>query len=551
MGLAASQTRFAMLTSRQNDVESRMMHIANQKLSLSRQSAEASSDYSRSLHQTNLVWNSSAGEQAISYNLFNSEKSDYLLTNSSGAVVLSPADASTMGLKTGMNLPDKTTFLQNTTGLDLAKINDYSTQIAANPTTATATTGLGFTTSYTDNEVFQVIGGQAVQSSCDKFTMPISASGVSVACYYNGGNSNADVDYSNSATALHAFATNVCNLAGNGVTTVLKSKYGDKWSSVSDSIATAVENATKATVDFYTNKTSSGNNIAHIGGNHNIKTNGLNNSTDIGMDDWGTDSRAHEEMHNFYVDATQMVRYFLMCFDSECSKLNANSESPAENTKAVETGSNTQTQSDGTKHATSYVMNTTSSTRGGGSTTKVPTAYALNTANNVSGTTMTFSYLKRGAGDVAQGTGGACAVNDGTSTNPNPSGTSTTPTAAFRYYSALYDKMNPNNFVIDNGVRDNKNLQARILTGDLVVEELNGDVQAVSGAASPFKSVAADTTDAQAEYEATKDKIDYKESLLDVEQTNLDSERLAITTEKDSVQKLIDSNVKVFKMFDA
>ena len=56
MGLAASQARMLFLTARKNDVEFSQMKIADDKLSLSRNTEELSDDYNRALNARKLTW---------------------------------------------------------------------------------------------------------------------------------------------------------------------------------------------------------------------------------------------------------------------------------------------------------------------------------------------------------------------------------------------------------------------------------------------------------------------------------------------------------------
>ena len=49
MGLAASQCRFLMLTSRESDVESKLMTLSNQQMALSQKATRLSSDFAKAL----------------------------------------------------------------------------------------------------------------------------------------------------------------------------------------------------------------------------------------------------------------------------------------------------------------------------------------------------------------------------------------------------------------------------------------------------------------------------------------------------------------------
>lgn len=83
MGLAASQARFLAITSRKARCEFESMQIAQQKLSLTRELEQATSDYQASLNQTTLIWDpDGSGETPfnLTYDLMMrpSELNDYM-----------------------------------------------------------------------------------------------------------------------------------------------------------------------------------------------------------------------------------------------------------------------------------------------------------------------------------------------------------------------------------------------------------------------------------------------------------------------------------------
>ena len=106
MGLAASQARFLAITSRKTNCEFQSMQIAQNKLSISRELAQATTDYQNSLNATKLVWDfdcDNTGYLAtpcqnavnLSYNtlmipsIYNNYQ-PYLTTTKTGAIVLNP-----------------------------------------------------------------------------------------------------------------------------------------------------------------------------------------------------------------------------------------------------------------------------------------------------------------------------------------------------------------------------------------------------------------------------------------------------------------------------
>lgn len=126
-------------------------------------------------------------------------------------------------------------------------------------------------------------------------------------------------------------------------------------------------------------------------------------------------------------------------------------------------------------------------------------------------------------------------------------------------YIAIYNAIanNPNGWVYAGSVDNSNSLQNDIALGNITIEQLqpDGSTSDVStdSTGSPFTAVAdsSATTVAEAEYNSEKDKIAYKESMLDIQSNNLDTERSSITTEITSVQALLKRNFDSFKVFDS
>ena len=94
MGLAASQSRFLLLTARQNSLSTQMMALTNQNMALQRQSAVLSEEYNRKLNAKYITYN----DNKLDYNSIMASGSELLLTSSSGAVMLTPSKATSLGL---------------------------------------------------------------------------------------------------------------------------------------------------------------------------------------------------------------------------------------------------------------------------------------------------------------------------------------------------------------------------------------------------------------------------------------------------------------------
>ena len=91
--------------------------------------------------------------------------------------------------------------------------------------------------------------------------------------------------------------------------------------------------------------------------------------------------------------------------------------------------------------------------------------------------------------------------------------------------------------------------------GQLFISTLNTDGYYYQGHYTNSAHIAEVTDEdaiaqAEAEYNVTKSKLNYKEESLELELKNIDTELSALTTEYDTVKNLISKNVeKVFTMF--
>ncbi|MEI8128705.1 MAG: hypothetical protein WCG95_03710, partial [bacterium] len=104
MGLAASQAKLLMLTSRKSDVEGKLMQLANEKLALSRNSADLSKEYTASLNAKKMTWMGNSGEKPLTYDLLmrpnlENNAGQYIVTNPiNGRVILDSRYINNIGL---------------------------------------------------------------------------------------------------------------------------------------------------------------------------------------------------------------------------------------------------------------------------------------------------------------------------------------------------------------------------------------------------------------------------------------------------------------------
>jgi hypothetical protein len=165
MGLAASQSRLLMLTSRKSDIEGKLMQIANEKLSLARDSAKLSKNYTSALNARQLTWDTSDGNVPLNYNLLMrpnmaNSNGQYIITNTTnGRVILDNSYMTTLGLPESGNAGSlistmsQAMFLQSLLGCTEDSANAY----IADTRTIEATEST-FTTQYNDANVISNAG---------------------------------------------------------------------------------------------------------------------------------------------------------------------------------------------------------------------------------------------------------------------------------------------------------------------------------------------------------------------------------------------------------
>lgn len=130
------------------------------------------------------------------------------------------------------------------------------------------------------------------------------------------------------------------------------------------------------------------------------------------------------------------------------------------------------------------------------------------------------------------------------------------------FYNMLYNQICMNGACSDKTIRelattDKSYLSNALKTGKLFISSLNNDGYFYQGAYTlnghvgeiPDESAIAQ---AEAEYNVTKSKLNYKEETLEVQMKNLDTEIAALTSEASTVKQLISKNVeKVFALFSS
>jgi len=488
MGLAASQSRLLLLTARKNDIEGQMMTISNEKLDLSRQSSTLSSDYTNALNSKKLTWSSTGSD--LSYNLLMHPNT----TLTTGQYLLTDTSSGAVVLddeyQTKLGLSDSGSASDFT-----SKYSNATSFVAAcmgiSDGSVPATSGTGienFTTNYSDSDVF------ATLATNDSTNYSRNSSTANVVDFYTASTSNLDsTNITAAMSALENEVTATTGDTGDVVQELLKSSYGSNWGDgISSLITQAAATAQEDTLKFYDGKMtdSSGNITVGTSSSAASATAGTNNVVDNPN---GND--------NLYVDRTQIVKTFLAYFDAECAKIDGNSSSSGDSYAAQVGSSSTTRASNG-------------------------------------------------------GTGSSCTVTSSTDTstgdvNSNNIGDS----YESSYYQNMYTALASSGWQVSAGASNQSSLQTQVLNGNISLNQYSsGGWGSVSSSSSSYPIESEDDTTAidkaQAEYDANKDKLDYKESQLDVSMNDLDTERSAIETETTSVQKVIDKNIETsFKMF--
>ena len=95
MGLAASQARFLCITARKADCEYKSTALAQEKLDITKQLGDISTQYAQAMNATKLVWSNEAvdNDYGLTYSLMMmptaaNDYNPYMITSPSGAIVL-------------------------------------------------------------------------------------------------------------------------------------------------------------------------------------------------------------------------------------------------------------------------------------------------------------------------------------------------------------------------------------------------------------------------------------------------------------------------------
>lgn len=548
MGLAASQARLLMLTARKDDIESQLSKIANEKLSLSRQTAKAAQEYNDALNAVKLTWNADTGKTVdLTYDLLmkpnaTNYENQYLLRNAAGVVILDQSYISHLGVaasgaqyaigaltysdNTG-NCTGAAAFIAKMMGITAKRANQY-VKDAADAGGNTINSKITGTTKYNEATLLAQAGLDDDYLNHNNMLYHKSEG--------NNGWGGGSPDTSLNDQQIYSNFSNLLQGIKNSLATPLETAIEDELGpDVKSTLDDALDFAYLATIDkFLYNKivTNSIDPIPPPSGSIDIVRDSQNatGSNQLHYDhDTGSAWCGLQKSNETWlcVDNGQVIDTFLDYFDLYCAE-----------------------------HLGFKNPDDTS-------------------ANNPYSPAGILSHIHPNSTDPRGATGG---TGDGGHTSTSPTGGIDTNDNGLNdayeaaYYINLYWAIYNSGWEENVNVDDPKYLQNQLLYGDISIDELtastwdkkanNGqgamiqqwDPLSLSGSNSPIN----ETTDqdavnkAEAKYDEEKDLIDVKEAQLDVKSNDLDSERQAISTEIDSVNSILKKNIESsFKYFNS
>ena len=519
MGLAASQARFLAITSRKSYCEFQSMQIAQDKLSVTRELSEISSDYQNALNKTKLVWDyDGSGENTynLSYGVLMTPTdlnnyNPYLITTRTGSVVLN----SQLAAAAEVISPNGTTVNTSETGFKqfidaLAKngVIPESTAATIKQQDYNSKAGYGGDPLNKNGALVNNIAGLAYQverADNNKITLP-------------------DGTFSTSTTAGSSYKVKV---NGNFVDPTTE-----------DSELTISDLLTNDVVFMYT----FGDGDYDKASEKATFKEGVNtimqqiHSVFSGI--LGTDALATSALNT----ALSLVQQNIL----------NNAEHESDTKRSTENALN-NAYNDASKY-NQYAYGDTNGK-------KHNSTIAISLSNLVS-SYLTYFELCYNGFESNYNVGGTVDNSYFVTDDPyynyvmkdNDSVDSVTIMQA-DFYMQLYNNICANGWTQNNNVEDDKYLENALKNGTYFITSLNGDGYFYQGRYNEEDCIIEIKDEdaiaqAEAEFTSKKSKLTYKEEQLDLEMQNLDAEISSLTTEYDSVKNLISKNVeKVFTLF--
>lgn len=587
MGLAASQCRFLMLTSRESDVEAKLMALSNQQMALTNKATKLSMDYSKALSAQDVFFNDSL----VSYkNIMNPNMvqnasgviPQYIFKTAKGAVILSQAKAITCGLMdeirggktvgTGYDFrklyPTKEKFLEKV----LSGYNASNT--ASSSATTMSSSGYKYDDKIMNDAVVSVQSASVLNLGGYTFDQLEYAMGTqeelisSYACIWTL--DQFQYTDSNVHSIVNTFVTSAVEEMSNVMSS--NSNLGQ-----STAVSYALNYAKQKTLDYYAGQTIDESNKDIMEtlklldkGNYmvtrpKIKVSNVDYET---TEFTGVNQGASEYNitkltgKDIFVDTAQLTAVFLNYFDagmlyamvdgSESGAYNLIS-SDIKDTDSAAVKKQKQEQLD---QQTALLRQTIKS--------QADAVAALNDADNplqqrIDKQNLNMEgingYNKSQVGDSYSNAstgffGDTKSGQDGSSTS------SSTLSAQKDFYGYMYDALKSNGWSYNTGVTDSQFLSDQMQRQNIILCEYsknktNGSALSVDDSSSGLSLVDSNARleAAEAAYEAESAKIDYKTSVIEAQMDTLNTELTSIQAEKESVQAIIDKKLEKFNLF--
>lgn len=585
MGLAASQSRLLMLTMRKNDVESGLMSIANDKLALSRQSAQLSQNYSNALNATKLAWDLGDSTTDLTYALImtpnaTETSNQYLLTNNYGAVILDSAYAQKLGLGDSGSGDNFRSQYPNAIGfVQKFGISDATAQKALNAVNNgnTNTNALKLTTVGTQISNLGTAIGDWYNGSSRYIDLGSHKVGWSIQDDEVGNNSwYVDGSWQTEISMIKDANDNDDDMFGN-----TNADWGWYHNWGQSDVKSRAESLLKGRIASTT-----------VDGDVNSITNTLGTALQTSIQSDLASQISSNSVISTYMTEIKAAIAYAKATTEMVVVYNVAPPTDAKDKKPPTGGNANGFKSSNTYLSISYDVSKQSDDygnsidmRSGTAKYTMDNAKIINTfmyyfdmyvADNINNTVDASGVNTRAAGFNP---GGAAPQDYGNwnaatraTTIPQTLVNTAIPTTGDDlnindisdyyeavYYVNLYNALVQKGWAVDSNI-DNKNyLEKQVLYGNVNLEKLTSsapstwETVSTGDYDSPITSEADSTavTKAEAEYTAAKNKLDYKESQLDIQSNTLDTERSAVTTEIDSVNAIIKKNLDVFKVFES
>ena len=557
MGLAASQARFLAVTARKANCEFRSMQIAQDKLSVTRDLARISADYQDAMNKTTLVWDydgTGTAPMELSYGLmmtpsFVNGFNPYLLTERTGAIVLSSsfakaaADAgipreggqrSESGFKAFMNALADNNIIGESTATSITDFIEVNT--AYNKDAGYGATPLSKNGVFARNTI-----GLAYRVKDQKLSSMFKGTGIEVTIGKDSYNLD-DIMSSNNITDISKIINTA--KAAEGYKILVDGSFQNA-STIRNKLSMA-DLLTKDVVLVYTSGTNRECNLTDQEKNKPTVeiTQAILRSVHKAMQELlGVDAESILALEQAYGQISSQYRY-------------ANQKYIGDNTdsyKAFDAAYNGAVDFNGFTFGDTRdnIFNRGNRDSIAVDLSKMVASYLTYFELAVNGYDSSFfvGATADGSNFVTDDPNYNYIIND-------PNNESNVDIQKADFYMQLYNNICKNGWSKNEKVeKDNAYVEQMLKNGTFFLSTLSFDGYYYQGRYNDNDCIVEvkdkdAIAQAEADFQAAKAKLTYKEEKLDLEMKNLDVEISSLTTEYDSVKQLISKNVeKVFSQF--